>query len=95
MLEEKTEQASEEVRQPSFVQVFNRLDELINRQYQLANRALEKSVKIANTRRQYNENKMPDREESVIGILNSLMDRMERTDEILRMVVEDLEEAIN
>ena len=77
-----------------FEDVINRLDRLVGRQIELTERAYQKSTRIANTARPFDGKDSEKRQDSVIGILQSLMDRLDRSGEVLEAVVNDLENSI-
>lgn len=77
-----------------FEDVINRLDRLVGRQMELTERAYQKSTRIANTSRPFEGKDSEKRQDSVIGILQSLMDKLDRSGEVLEAVVNDLENSI-
>ena len=77
-----------------FEDVINRLDRLVGRQMELTERAYQKSTRIASTARPFEGKDSEKREDSIIGILQSLMDKLDRSGEVLEAVVNDLENSI-
>ena len=77
-----------------FEDVINRLDRLVGRQMELTERAYQKSTRIASTARHFEGKDSEKREDSIIGILQSLMDKLDRSGEVLEAVVNDLENSI-
>jgi len=77
-----------------FEEVINRLDRLVGRQMELSERAYQKSTRIASTARPFEGKDSEKRQESVIGTLQSLMDKLDRSGDVLEAVVNDLENSI-
>lgn len=77
-----------------FEKTINRLELIATRNSQLAERARTKSVRISNSISPSPETPKADRDQSIIGLLNALMDNLDESQEILKLVVEDLETAI-
>ena len=77
-----------------FEKTINRLELIATRNNQLAERARLKSVRISNSISPSTETPKADRDQSIIGLLNALMDNLDGSQEILKLVVEDLETAI-
>ena len=77
-----------------FEDVINRLNRLVDRQMELTERAYQKSTRIANTARPFDGKDSEKRQESVIGILQMIMDKLDRNGDVLEAVVNDLENSI-
>jgi len=77
-----------------FEEAIVRLEKLASVQQELTSRAYNKSVRIAATDRPSDQRKGENRQESVIGILHSIMDRIETNNDTLGLVVQDLENSI-
>lgn len=76
-----------------FEDVIKRLDRLVGQHEDLTTRAYSRSTRIANTARSFDE-KLEKREDSLVGILHTLLDRLEKNGDVLEAVVSDLENAI-
>lgn len=83
-----------ERKQVLFEEVINRLERIASRQINLTARAYSKSSRIANTARPTDERNSEKRQESVVGILHTILDRLDLNNDVLEFVVEDLENSI-
>lgn len=79
---------------PLFEKTINRLDLIVQRNNELSSRAQTKSVRIANSFPEKEPGELLKRDESIIGTLNTLMDKLDLSQNVLELVVEDLENAI-
>lgn len=77
-----------------FESTLNRLEFIVHRNDDLSNRAREKSVKISNSISEIDITENPKRDDSVNGLMNSLMDKLDYSQLVLEQVVSDLENAI-
>ena len=78
-----------------FEDVINRLDRLVGRQIELTGRAYQKSTRIANTDRPFDCSEDSEKNQnSIIGILQAIMDKLDRSGDVLEAVVDDLENSI-
>lgn len=78
----------------AFERVIDRLQSLVDRNTTLTNKAFDKSCRIANTGRSADGIDAPKGNDSIISILHSVMDKLENSNSVLQLVVEDLEAAI-
>ena len=78
----------------AFSRVIDRLESLVDRNTTLTNKAFDKSCRIANTGRNADVSDAPKGNDSIISILHSVMDKLESSNAVLQLVVEDLEAAI-
>ena len=77
-----------------FEEAIVRLEKIVSRNSELTERAYQKSTRIAGTVRSVESKDSEKRTESVIGILHSLMDKLDQSGDILEAVVNDLENSI-
>lgn len=77
-----------------FEEAIIRLEKIVSRNSELTERAYQKSTRIAGTARPFESKDSEKRTESVIGILHSLMDKLDQNGDILEAVVNDLENSI-
>ena len=77
-----------------FEDIISRLDRLVGRQIELTERAYKKSTRIADTERPFECNDSKNNQDSIIGIFQVIMDRLDRNGDVLEAVVNDLENSI-
>ena len=77
-----------------FEEAIIRLERIVLRNSGLTERAYQKSTRIASTERSFESKDSEKRTESVIGILHTLMDRLDQSGDVLEAVVNDLENSI-
>lgn len=77
-----------------FEEAIIRLDRIVSRNNELTERAYQKSTRIANTARPFESRDLEKGTESIIGILHSLMDKLDQSSDVLEAVVNDLENSI-
>ena len=77
-----------------FEEAIIRLERIVSRNSELTERAYQKSTRIASTARPFEGRDSEKRTESVIGILHTLMDKLDQSGDILEAVVNDLENSI-
>ena len=83
-----------ERKQLLFEELINRMEKVQANHQELTNRAYNRTVKIAGNERPLEERKIEQRNESLISYIHSILDRMDRTNDILGCVVSDLENSI-
>ena len=83
-----------ERKQLLFEELINRMEKVQAIQQELTSRAYNRTVKIAGNERPLDERKIEQRNESLISYIHSILDRMDRTNDILGCVVSDLENSI-
>lgn len=79
---------------PAFAKVIDRLQNIVEQNALLTNKAFDKSCRIANTQRTADSIDTPKANDSIIGILHSIIDQLENNNSVLQLVFEDLEAAI-
>ena len=94
MSNEKSISNPSERTETAFEQIINRLSKIEDKQGNLARRCHEKSMRIDNTGVPIESLKEKDEPESVINILNRIMNRMDENNQIMSHVLSDLENAI-
>ena len=83
-----------ERKQLLFEELINRMEKVQAIQQELTSRAYNRTVKIAGNERPLDERKIEQRNESLISYIHSILDRMDRANDILGCVVSDLENSI-
>ena len=83
-----------ERKQLLFEELINRMEKVQANHQELTSRAYNRTVKIAGNERPLEERKVEQRNESIISYMHSILDRMDRTNDILGCIVSDLENAI-
>ena len=83
-----------ERKQLLFEELINRMEKVQANHQELTSRAYNRTVKIAGNERPLDERKTEQRNESLISYIHSILDRMDRTNDILGCVVSDLENSI-
>ena len=83
-----------ERKQLLFEELINRMEKVQANHQELTSRAYNRTVKIAGNERPLEERKIEQRNESLISYIHSILDRMDRTNDILGCVVSDLEKSI-
>ena len=83
-----------ERKQLLFEELIIRMEKVQTNHQELTSRAYNRTVKIAGNERPIDERKVEQRTESLIGYMHSILDRMDRTNDILGCVVSDLENSI-
>ena len=83
-----------ERKQLLFEELINRMEKVQANHQELTSRAYNRTVKIAGNERPLEERKIEQRNESLISYIHSILDRMDRTNDILGCVVSDLENSI-
>ena len=83
-----------ETKQSLFEELINRMEKVQAIQQELTSRAYNRTVKIAGNERALDERKIEQRNESLISHIHSILDRMDRANDILGCVVSDLENSI-
>ena len=83
-----------ERKQLLFEELINRMEKVQANHQELTSRAYNRTVKIAGNERPIDERKTEQRNESLISYIHSILDRMDRTNDILGCVVSDLENSI-
>ena len=83
-----------ERKQLLFEELINRMKKVQANHQELTSRAYNRTVKIAGNERPLEERKIEQRNESLISYIHSILDRMDRTNDILGCVVSDLENSI-
>lgn len=78
----------------AFERVIDRLQSIVDCNTMLTNKAFDKSCRIANTQRSADEIGESKGDNSIISTLHSVMDKLENSNSVLQLVVEDLENAI-
>ncbi len=81
---------------PLFDEVIERFNYLVDAEIELTNRIYRKTIKIANTDRGLLvDNEKDYKSFSIIENLNLIMDRLAENQDVLKIVAQDLEKAIN
>ena len=83
-----------ERKQLLFEELINRMEKVQANHQELTSRTYNRTVKIAGNERPLDERKTEQRNESLISYIHSILDRMDRTNDILGCVVSDLENSI-
>ncbi len=83
-----------ERKQLLFEELINRMEKVQANHQELTSRAYNRTVKIAGNERPLEERKIEQRNESLISYIHSILDRMDRTNDVLGCVVSDLENSI-
>ena len=83
-----------ERKQLLFEELINRMEKVQANHQELTSRAYNRTVKIAGNERPLDERKIEQRNDSLISYIHSILDRMDRTNDILGCVVSDLENSI-
>lgn len=83
-----------EKKQLLFEELTKRMVKVQSIHQELTSRAYSRTVKIAGNQRPIEERKFEERNESLISYMHSIIDMMDRTNDILACVVSDLENSI-